>query len=199
MNVLLRGLSCWLGAALLAAPALAAEDLFAHPRSAVQVQTVLHAAMPALGQTQVLRGRFIQRKFLREIPRPLVSSGEFLLVRERGVWWHTQTPLESELTLDAGAPLLALFTLDLDVLARSFELFLMPSATHEQSSWLLGLRPRDAALSAWFEQATLGGDAQLERITLFESTGDRTEIDLDAAVQPLSSLSPVERQRFAPW
>jgi hypothetical protein len=75
MNVLLRGLSCWLGAALLAAPALAAEDLFAHPRSAVQVQAVLHAAMPALGQAQLLRGRFIQRKFLREIPRPLVSGG----------------------------------------------------------------------------------------------------------------------------
>jgi hypothetical protein len=198
MKVLLRGLSCGLGAVLLTAPALAAGDLFAHPRNAVQVQTVLHAAMPELGQAQVLRGRFIQRKFLREIPRPLVSGGEFLLVRERGIWWHTQTPLEAELTLDADAPLLALFTLDLDTLARSFEMYLMPSATHEPSPWLLGLRPRDAALAAWFEQATLAGEAQVERITLFEATGDRTEIDLDVAVQPLSSLTPDERQRFAP-
>jgi hypothetical protein len=33
-------------------------------------------------------------------------------------------------------------------------------------------------------------------VTLFETTGDRTEITLDAAPQPWSSLTPAERERL---
>lgn len=193
----------WLGAVLLAAPALAG-DLFEHPQTPAQAATTLRAAMPDLGQVQVLRGHYHQRKFLREIPRPLISTGEFLLVRDRGIWWHTRTPLESELTLTPGGVVrqpgaeraasmfFALFALDLDTLARSFDLFVMPSGTQ----WQLGLRPRDAALAAWFETATLSGGARVEQVTLIEAAGDRTEIKLDAVAQPLSSLTPAERQRF---
>ncbi|MGQ0700026.1 MAG: outer membrane lipoprotein carrier protein LolA [Panacagrimonas sp.] len=208
---------CWLLAALLAVPTLAA-DVFEHPRTPAQAQTDLRAAMPDLGQVQVLRGTYKQRKFLREIPRPLTSTGEFLLVRDRGIWWHTQTPLDSELTLTkaglleqsksrssakqpgaevASSIFFALFALDLDTLARSFELFVMPAGS-PPSSFLLGLRPRDAALAAWFQQATLSGRKQIEQVTLFEAAGDRTEIDLDATAQPLANLSSIERQRFEP-
>lgn len=206
-------------AMLLTAPALA-DDLFNHPQTPAQAQAVLRAAMPGLGQVQVLRGRFSQRKFLREIPRPLTCAGEFLLVRDLGVWWHAQTPLDSVLTLtpgglaqvDAGTPtpsigslrqpgpeiaagiFFALFALDIDTLARSFDLFATQSAAH----WQLGLRPRDAALAALFRQATLSGGEQVEQVTLFEAAGDRTEIDLEATAQPTSSLTPAERQRFEP-
>jgi len=196
-----------LAALLLAAPALAG-DLFEHPQTPAQAQSILRAAMPGLGQVEVLRGEYRQRKFLREIPRPLLSTGEFLLVRERGIWWHTQTPLESELTLRAVGPaqsggqeaaaalFLALFALDLDTLARSFELFVMQSGTPQAPHWLLGLRPRDAAVAAWFRQATVSGGTRVEQLTLFEATGDRTEIDLDAAAEPPSSLTAAERQRL---
>ena len=193
----------WLGAVLLTAPVLAG-DLFEHPQTPAQAETALRAAMPGLGQMQVLRGRFSQRKFLREIPRPLTSTGEFLLVRDRGIWWHTQTPLESELTLTPGGAaqqqlaasiFFALFALDLDTLARNFDLFVMDSG-EPKPQWLLGLQPRDATLAAWFQQATISGGLHVQRITLFEAAGDRTEIDLDAATQPRSSLTPAERKRF---
>lgn len=203
----------WLAAALMAAPAFAG-DLFDHPRTPAQAQATLHAAMPGHAQVQVLRGRFSQRKYLREIPRPLVSAGEFVLVRDRGIWWHSQTPLDSELTLTphgmiqrnagtqarpagieaAAAIFFALFALDLDTLAHSFDLFEMGSDSH----WLLGLRPRDAALANWFERATISGGERVEQVTLVEAAGDRTEINLEAAEQPLWSLTPAERQRFEP-
>lgn len=202
MNAVLWGLI----GVLLAAPALAGE-LFEHPRTVAQAQALLGRAMPDVGQVQVLRGRYRQQKHLREIPAPLSSTGEFLLVRGRGLWWHTQTPLDAEVTLVAGRPqpsapeaaaslLLALFVLDLEPLARSFDLFLMeaPPAPH----WLLGLRPRDAALGAFFEQVIVSGGARVERVTLFEATGDRTEITLDAVPQPLSSLTSIERKRLGP-
>ena len=200
---------CWIFVLLMCVPAFA-EDLFAHPKTPAQAETLLRAAMPELGQVQVLRGRYTQRKFLREIPRPLTSTGEFLLVRERGVWWHTQTPLDSELILIGGSKaksgsspqqpglemaasvFFALFTLDLDTLSRSFDLFL----TQSGSRWTLGLRPRDAALGSWFEKATISGSARVEQVTLFEAAGDRTEIDLLAVAQPQTSLTSAERKRF---
>lgn len=178
-----------------------ADDLFDHPRTAAQASDLLRAAMPGLGEVQVLRGRYTQRKFLREIPRPLSSSGEFLLVRDRGIWWHTQAPLEAEVTLTAGqtdprataaATLFALFALDLDALARTFDLFLVASGPH----WLLGLRPRDASLAAWLTQVTIGGGGRVERVSLVEAAGDRTEIDLEATPEPLSSLTPVDRRHL---
>lgn len=203
---------CWLVAALLAAPVLAA-DLPEHARTPAEVQTALATAMPELGQTQVLRGRFKQRKFLSEIPRPLLSSGEFLLVRSLGIWWRTQTPLVSDLVLtpaglverNGAAPVqpgakvaasifFALFALDIDTLAQSFDLFVTDSEPH----WTLGLRPRDAAVAAWFERATIRGGERVEQVSLFESAGDRTEIDLEAVAQPLSSLTPAERKHFEP-
>jgi hypothetical protein len=211
----------WCGAALLAmsTPTLAtslAADVFQHPQGAPQAQAQLRAAMPELGRVEVLRGRYQQRKFLREIPRPLLSSGEFLLVRGRGLWWHTQAPLDSELILrspasrtasggmrpgsggeDAAASLfMALFALDLETLARSFELYLLPGGSSAQAPWQLGLRPREGALAAWLQQATLSGARQVEQLTLSEASGDRTEITLDAVAQPLSSLTPAERQRL---
>ncbi len=205
----MRTVCIWLAAMLLATPALAG-DLFGHPSTPAQVETILRAAMPDLGQVQVLRGRYRQRRILHEIPRPLLSSGEFLLVRDRGIWWHTLSPLESELTLGSGGPLrqsgaelaapifFALFALDLERLARSFDLFILQSGTSRAPRWVLGLRPRDAALAAWFDKATLSGGARVEQVTLFESTGDRTEIDLDALAHPRSSLTPAERTRLDP-
>ncbi|WP_420465959.1 outer membrane lipoprotein carrier protein LolA [Panacagrimonas sp.] len=203
----MKPVCCGLIALLLATPLLAGE-VFEHPQTPQQAQAFLHAAMPDLGQVQVLRGRYVQRKFLREIPRPLTSSGEFLLIRDRGIWWHTQVPLDAELmwrrdsgpasAMDiAASTFFALFALEVDALARRFELFgIGPEAP--ASPWQLGLRPRDAALADWLTQITLAGAGQLQQVNLLEATGDRTEIDIIAEAQPLSSLTPSDRLRFGP-
>lgn len=189
-----------LSVALLSAPVLAGS-LFEHPQTPAQASAVLRAAMPELEQLQLLRGRFVQHRLLRDIPRPLKSSGEFLMLRDRGIWWHTQLPLDTTLSFAVGdrtsrepaaAVFLALFTLDLDTLARSFDLFLLQTDGH----WLLGLRPRDAAVAAWIGQITLSGSRQVERVSLLEATGDRSEIELHSVAAPASSLTPVERQRL---
>lgn len=198
--------------ALLAATAAMVATAADSPQSAAQAQLRLRAAMPGLSEVQLLRGQYTQRKFLSELPRPLTSSGEFLLLRDRGIWWHTQQPVETQLTLtaaglmqqdqqagQAGAGVemaasifFALFALDLETLDRSFELHLEQA----DGRWTLELRPRDASLAGWFQKIALSGRAGLEHLILFEATGDRTEIDLDAQPQALSTLTASERQRF---
>ena len=52
-----------------------------------------------LAQPAVLRGQFEQRKQLKGFRNPLVSRGNFLLLRERGVAWDTTEPFASSALL----------------------------------------------------------------------------------------------------
>jgi outer membrane lipoprotein-sorting protein len=182
-----------------------AEDVFAHRVDGkTLLTTTLRAPVGKLRDTQALKGDFVQRKHLSEIPQPLTSNGDFVFVRDLGVRWHTQTPFESIFVLtksglvqsDQGTESMrlsaneqpsvrviasvffALFTLDVDALEKNFELFGQsnPSASH----WTLGLRPKGNAIASVFKEAIVSGANDVERIVLIDKRGDRTEIDLRA-------------------
>jgi hypothetical protein len=55
----------------------------------------------ALRDAQVMRGQFVYKKFLKEIPQPLISRGDFLFARELGIDWHTREPFDSDFVLTA--------------------------------------------------------------------------------------------------
>jgi hypothetical protein len=196
---------------------LAATDpVFGHPASAQELETMLGPATQELRQAAALRGEFSQRKFLHELPQPLLSSGDFLVARGLGVAWHTRVPFDSELVLtpqalvqrDAGAaptrvdastqPGLgavaqvfdALFALDLPKLTERFELY----GQRGKDGWILGLKPRDAALAKAMTAVVVQGRAQPQHILLYEAGGDRTEIVFSH--QAATALSDADRQRF---
>ncbi len=186
--------------AMCAASAPQAGDvLFDRPRSAGDlVATVLSDTAGKLRQAQTLRGKFVLRKHLREIPAPLTATGEFVFARDLGIYWHTVTPFDSVFLLtprgasqrDEGSEsfrmdaaqqpgvraaleiFVALFGLDVDSLANNFQLY----GVGDSKGWRVGLRPRAAAMSAVFTQAIVSGKAQIEHIELSDNNGDRTEI-----------------------
>lgn len=182
--------------------AACAADPFTRPLEATLVRTQMARLMPEMGRAQVLRGRFTQRKFLVELPNPLVSTGEFVLLRGQGLRWHTLEPLESDVVLtapstsstSAAALLLALFAIDIEALSDRFDFF--GEVAHP--AWQLGLRPRDAGLATRVEKALLEGRASIERIVLYEAGGDRTDIALETVAQNADQLTDEERQRLAP-
>lgn len=195
MNLLRAGLL------LLLCTASWGADPFAHPATG---KALLDGALanPAarLAQAQSLSGRFTHQKHLREVARPLTSTGEFVFARELGVYWHTEKPFDSEVVLTRDGILekaersqtlqlsagdqpavrmianvfLALFTLDMASLERDFEL----SSVSEGSRWTLGLKPRAGAIAAVFKQATVSGVADVEQVVLTDAHGDRTVIEL---------------------
>ena len=192
----------WLAliASLLSLAAFADEGVFAHPQTADGVRALLSAPARELGQALALRGRFEQRKYLRELPQPLRSEGDFLFVRDLGIIWHTRQPLDTELVLTAtgmrqldGGRLtmtvstseqpalqvalrlfMALFSLDVAMLSGDFKLY----GQAQEERWQLGLRPRQAALSQVFDEARISGAHAVERIELRDRNGDRTEISI---------------------
>lgn len=180
--------------------AATAEPVFSRPVTAPQALEVARAAVDPLARAQVVRGRFLQRRELAELPRPLVSRGDFVFARDEGVTWNTLEPFESRVTLgpqglvqtDASGETLrvdanrepalrfvssvfvALFSLDVNRLAADFELYALPSA----QGWTLGLRPRAAALRDVVMEAVVSGNTRVEHVVLRDARGDRTEIEL---------------------
>jgi Outer membrane lipoprotein carrier protein LolA len=194
------------------------DALFAHPQTANQLlQTTLARPAAELAHAKVLTGKFVQRRYLKGLERPLVSSGDFALARERGILWRTATPFPSEFVLSASGvslrdggnetrlsnaehpglrPVLemffALFALDVQRLADSFELYGDSSGDH----WQVGLRPRESGLAQVFDRAVISGAQQVERIELASSGGDRTEIEF-SGVETRAALDASDAARFS--
>lgn len=189
------------GLLLLVCTAACAADPFAHPATGkALLEGALGGPAARLAQTQSLSGKFTHEKHLREVARPLTSTGEFVFARELGVYWHTQKPFDSEVVLTRNGILekversqtlqlsagdqpavrmianvfLALFTLDMASLERDFEL----SSVSEGAHWTIGLKPRAGAIAAVFTQATVSGAADVEQVVLTDAHGDRTVIQL---------------------
>jgi hypothetical protein len=198
LRTILPGLAALL---VLANASSAPPDPFAH-RVTDEAQLRAELSLPAakLAKAQVLRGRFTHSRHLSEIPRPLVATGEFVFARDLGVYWHTLQPFDSVVVLtgagleqrDGGEAALrvsadeqpavrvianifmALFTLDVGILARDFDLY----GGKVPGGWTVGLKPRNRTMASVFAQATVTGKDDVEQVVLTDARGDRTVIDL---------------------
>jgi len=168
----------------------------------------------------VIRASFVQLRSIAGMAQPLVSRGQLLIAQQQGLWWHQATPFPMTLILDdhrmvqsmSGQPpqvitadsnpqmfqfnhlLRALFQADEQVLRENFVLDF-----HDDGGdgWQLSLTPKAAPLNKIFNRIDLQGAAYLNRITLDDRQGDKTEITLsDTRTQP-GQLTDEERARFA--
>ena len=167
----------------------------------------------------VVRGQFEQRKTVKGFKHPLVSKGDFLMARERGVVWHTQEPFESTLVvtrdrllsrrpdgrteqdIDArdepglravNEMLFALMGADLAQLGARFHI---EGELLGTDAWRLALVPREAALSHWVSRIELEGDGHVRAVRLHEAQGDISVIRFSAQV-PSGGLTREEAARF---
>ncbi len=210
-------------AAAAAAPPTTADapgkSVFDHPATPAQLATLTGAAAGAIADAKVVRGRFVQRRHLAGLTRPLESSGTFVFARGAGIDWHTLQPFDSQFLLtgsritqrDEGGVSLqieaaeqpalavvsrvffALFELDLEKLSRDFDLY---GERAGNGGWVLGLKPRTEALGGVFRQATVRGAAAVSRLTLEDGNGDASEIEFHDVSFDARGLTPDELRRF---
>lgn len=166
----------------------------------------------------VLRGEFEQRRTLQGFRNPLVSRGDYVVARARGVAWRTREPFASTLLLtreralsrqadgrvdtlmDAreqpvlrlvNRMLFALMAADLAVLEEGFRVEGQVAAAR----WQLVLSPRDASLAQWVSRIELAGDRHVEQVVLLEPRGDATAIRLSRQATG-QTLTADEEARF---
>lgn len=209
----MRGLGVWLWACLLLMVpglTLAAPTTPAPVMSQEEVRALL-SAEPAQ------RARFVQEKQVAGLARPLTASGELLLVRGQGLWWHQQQPFELALSLtdkrmsqqvgqgqtqvidnpqllEFSSMMLTLFGSDEQALARYFSLDFQSGET----GWHLRLTPLAAPLDKVFASLTLSGGKQLDSLVIADRQGDETRIRFSHWQAVTLPLSPEEQAHFAP-
>lgn len=170
------------------------------PLAARAEHNLAAAVRERLQQPEWLRGDFTQSKKVPGFAKPLVSKGEFVLARGRGVIWRTVKPFASELRLTrdeiratqggqtsmrleaAKEPavrlinglMFALLNGDLGGLAELFEL----AGSTQGAAWQLALAPKPGPLQQVLKKVELEGDAFVRRIQLFEANGDESLIQL---------------------
>ncbi|GAB3246115.1 outer membrane lipoprotein carrier protein LolA [Chitinimonas naiadis] len=171
-----------------------------------------------LAQPAVLRGAFEQTKQVAGFKKPLVSHGDFLVARERGVVWRTQQPFAGVLKLtrdeivatqggqvafrlDASKEpsvrvinglLFSLLNGDVSGLAEHFRI----DGEISGKSWKLVLLPRQAALAKMMARVELAGDQYVRAIQIDETNGDKTAIKFSAQDSDPARLSTEEAARF---
>ena len=172
-----------------------------------------------LAQESIVTGQFTQQRRVASLPFPLVSSGEFVLQREQGLYWHVLTPAESELRIRDGqvqeriggeastwaAPPLGeqgnrmTARLLTDLLSGRFAsldgLFALTADTSDDG-WRVRLVPRSEASAAYLHAISVSGGAHVDRVVLDHGAGETTTIRLDTA--PARELTPRERDILGP-
>jgi hypothetical protein len=191
-----------------------------HARAAGEAAPAIVAEVRRrMASDPVIRGSFEQRKSLKGFRHPVVSRGDFVVMRERGVVWRTQEPFPSSLLVTRdrvvarqadgtvskrlnaseepavrtiSETLFALMTADVRALAARFDI---QGETVGAEGWRLALQPHDAGLAKWLTRVELEGDRFLRAVRLQEGSGDSTQIQL-TKLQGAAALTPQEESQF---
>lgn len=185
----------------------------AAPASAFDLQDL----QAQLRDAPVVRGQFVQQKYLRSLPQPLTSTGLFTLSAENGLLWELRAPLHQDLLLtptaifrrDDGGKwqalpqavgagretrmFLTVLSGDTQALQDNFDMALKGSA----SDWQLIMTPKSALLKQIFTDIRISGGKLVQRIELRETQGDRTVMDMKNT-RADTRLNDDERSDFNP-
>ncbi|USE02167.1 outer membrane lipoprotein carrier protein LolA [Vibrio sp. SCSIO 43133] len=191
--------------------------LIASPFALAQVNT-MEELQQQLAQHPIVRGDFEQKRTLAMFDQPLTSTGQFTLDKTHGLLWRQDVPFTVQLVLTkdklrqtfADQPaqvitakdnpmafyfshiFLAVFHGDTDQLKQQFDM----TFKADNGQWTLALTPKAAPLNAVFNTITLGGKSDLERLTLQEIRGDKTDILFSNQSYQPESLTDAEQAQF---
>jgi hypothetical protein len=169
---------------------------------------LLQSVASRLSNAPVIRGQFEQSKQVAGFRNPLVSRGDFVQARERGVVWRTRQPFASTLVVTRDSIVMrgadgnvqqqvsasaqpamrvvsdtVLAVLRGDV-ARLSERFKVEGELKGGAAWRLALSPADATLRRAFVRIEIEGDRFVRQVSLQEAGGDTTTIRM---VQPTAA------------
>lgn len=186
--------------------------LFALVAPVGAAELTLPALTEQLARQLQPRSRFVQLKTIAGLSKPLRSTGEVLVVPERGVLYLLQQPLSARYAIgrdkllleEAGqqrllqsgdAPWLrtlgrllhSVLAGELQTLEQDFHSELIPLA----SGWQLTLTPRREPLSLALQQVQLQGDASIQRVRIRDRNGDQTELQFE----PLATSAPTAAEQ----
>ncbi len=152
---------------------------------------LLRAVNGRLLLNEGITGSFQQEKHLTFMRQPLVSTGQFTLRRNQGLYWKVLEPVASLMVVRDGTVtldgkqisdrgvgelladiMLGFISGKLQGLEQNFHV----SGDVLADGWALQLQPRTYPLSQVLSHIELEGDSYLSRIRVVERSGNRTDM-----------------------
>jgi hypothetical protein len=150
----------------------------------------------------LLRGDFRQRKNLKILKQPFLSSGWFIFSRRDGLYWEITKPLpgayligkkgirpvgggdssvDSPFADGVGRMFSSIMGARLEELESYFDIYYRGLG----SRWQLGLKPRNSHIAAFISGIEITGGQYIDTIRIVEGGGDTTEISFSAVTEKL--------------
>ncbi len=147
-------------------------DVYYHP---VKLEDISVQLSPE----ENIKCKFKQEKYLKNIEKPIVSSGDFEFIANKGVFFHTTYPID--LTADytnknykqINNVIKAVQTKKYSAIEKDFSFF------YEKNSdnWILGMKPNEKSNAAKaLESITITGSNYIKQITINQINGNKTVI-----------------------
>lgn len=178
----------------------------------VHAEAVLGQIPTLLTITEVAQGKFRQEKRLKFLRKPLLSEGEFIYSRGRGIIWKTLSPVASVLFMNQKRLLLdqteqvlppqfgrifqALLGGEVESLVNDFNI----RAEEKKSNWHVHMSPKDEMMQKIVRAMELSGDTEVRSLDVEEVSGNVTKISFHgiAHSNQLTSGQLAEFARFPP-
>lgn len=150
-----------------------------------------------LAAPKVVEAKFEQTRVLKNVKKPLKSSGVMLMVRDAGLVWDQQEPFKMAMLLNnermvqkigksihevtkEGNPQFFEFSSDLRALMfadrKALEENFKVEFKDDKTSWTLNLEPKLAPLNKIFAKIVVNGDEVVNKVELFDKQQDATTI-----------------------
>lgn len=167
-------------------------------------------------EVNILRGNFEQVRYLKGFKNPLKSEGRFLVSKAHGVVWQGIKPFPSRILVrNSGAIvnldqkkapvkkngkkpnaamskiMLAMLSGDEAEMAKYFKI----QRSESNGLWTLQLQPK-GAMARVFSRVEVKGDRYIQKVSMEEKSGDKTELNFSAVSEVPNSLSTEEMEYF---
>ncbi len=126
-----------------------------------------------------IKCKFRQEKTMPNTLKPLVSSGYFEFIKDKGVYFHTTYPIKSEVNYtnknykQINEVINAVSAKKYSKLEKEFSFFYETSSNF----WTLGMKPKkDSNAFDYISSITLEGSSYIQKISLTQTNGNKTTI-----------------------
>jgi len=126
-----------------------------------------------------IKCKFKQEKYLQNLQNPLVSSGDFEFVENKGVYFYTTYPIKSAVNYtnknykQINDIINAISQKKYSKLEEEFEFFFMCNS----NNWTLGMKPKKTSGAYnYISDITVEGADYIHKINLSQTNGNKTTI-----------------------
>lgn len=146
------------------------SNVYEHP-------AVLEEISEQIPKMKSIQCKFKQEKHFQNIQKPFISNGDFKFVENKGVYFHTTSPIESDVDYtnknykQINDIIKAVSAKKYSRLEKEFTFYYQK----KNDNWTLGMRPKkESSAYNYISNITISGTDYISKIDISQTNGNKT-------------------------